>query len=243
MKTETAGTAPQKVKQTVRAFASWSGGKDGCLALYRALKSGLQVSYLLNMLSEDGTRSASHGVPASVIARQAEALGIPIVQRAAGRGNYEEVFIRTVTELKAHGVNSGIFGDIDFNAHREWIENVCRKAGVTPHLPLWEESHRKLMEELIDAGFEPIVVAAKTSFFGKETVGKTVDRSFLSQLEARGDVTLCGEAGEYHTLVIDGPIFRKRLEVTEARVVTRNEHHFLEIEGVRLSPSKKARTA
>ena len=107
------------------------------------------------------------------------------------------------------------------------IEGVCRETSITPHLPLWGEDQHKLMEEFIDAGFSAIVVAAKVELFGEEILGKKIDKTFLASLGK--DITPCGEAGEYHTLVVDGPIFKKRLELRETSQVLRDGIHFLEI--------------
>ncbi len=215
-----------------KVFASWSGGKDCCLALNRALAGGLDVRCLANTVTADGQRSRSHGITAAVIRTQALALGIPIVQQPTNGENYRDEFVRMLKAFKAEGIEGGVFGDIDFNAHREWIEGVCRETGIVPHLPLWLEDQQKLMEEFIDAGFIAVVVAAKAGLFGEEILGKKIDRAFLAALGK--DITPCGEAGEYHTLVVDGPIFKKRLAITESQKVMRDKHYFLEILGTEL---------
>jgi diphthine-ammonia ligase len=215
-----------------KVFTSWSGGKDCCLALNRALAAGLDVRYLANTVSADGQRSCSHGISAEVIRKQSKALGIPIVQQPTTGDNYRAEFVKMLQAFKQEGIEGGVFGDIDFNAHREWIEGVCRETGITPHLPLWLEDQTVLMEEFIDAGFIAVVVAVKAGLLGEDTLGKRIDRGFLASLGK--DITPCGEAGEYHTLVIDGPIFKKRLEITASRKVTRGGHHFLEILGTEL---------
>ncbi len=226
-------------KDKKRVFASWSGGKDSCLALYRAIRNGMDVRYLANMVSEDGRRSCSHGIRAEVIKKQAEALGIPIVQRPTTTETYESVFVDMLREFKRKGIGGGVFGDIDFAPHREWNEKVCQKAGLTPYLPLWNEDQKTLIEEFIDAGFIAVVVVVKAELFGKEILGRIIDREFLTFLAGRDKgITICGEAGEYHTLVIDGPLFKKRLEITKSEKVTRGEHHFLEI----LETELKAKT-
>ena len=215
-----------------QVFASWSGGKDCCLACYRAKISGLDVRYLANTVTEDGERSCSHGISVKAIQWQSQAMGIPVVQRRTTRETYETVFIKMLKAFKREGIEGGVFGDIDFNAHREWIERVCQKADITPHLPLWEESQNKLMEEFIDLGFEAIVVAAKANLFGEEILGHKIDRDFIKHLDKLSetkDITPCGEAGEYHTLVIDGPLFQQRVEILETKKVLREEHWFLEI--------------
>jgi diphthine-ammonia ligase len=228
---------------TSRVFASWSGGKDGCLAAYRARTGGRDIRYLLNMVTEDGRRSCSHGISATVIKKQAVALGIPIAQRPTTHETYEAVFVKTLQEFKREGIGGGVFGDIDFNPHREWIDRVCRQAGIIPYLPLWLENQAKLMEEFIDAGFKAVVVAVKADLLGEEVLGRTVDKEFMSYLAGlnRG-ITPCGEAGEYHTLVVDGPLFQKRLDITESEKVTRGDHHFLEIIEVKLRTKSPAGT-
>jgi len=215
-----------------RVFASWSGGKDCCLACHRAIVSGLDVRYLANTVTEDGLISRSHGISAAIIRMQSEALCIPIIQRPTTGDTYEAEFIKMLTEFKQEGIEGGVFGDIDFNPHREWIERVCREADITPHLPLWGEGQKQLMEEFIDAGFKAVVIAAKTELFGEEVLGTKIDRNFIHQLDELSktkDITHCGEAGEYHTLVVDGPIFKKRLEITESQKVERDGIRFLEI--------------
>jgi diphthine-ammonia ligase len=215
-----------------RVFVSWSGGKDCCLACNRALAGGLDVRYLANTVTEDGQRSCSHGVSADIIRTQAEAMGIPIAQRPTTGETYEAEFIKMLRTFKQEGIEGGVFGDIDFNAHREWIERVCQKADITPYLPLWLESQEKLITEFVDAGFEAIIVAAKSEFFGEEVPGQKIDKDFirhLKELNRTRGVTLCGEAGEYHTLVINGPIFQKRLEILNTRKVLREGIRFLEI--------------
>jgi len=213
-------------------FASWSGGKDCCLALHRATVNGLDVRYLANTITEDGKRSRSHGISADIIRVQSQAMGIPVRQRQTTRESYEAVFIDMLKAFKREGIEGGVFGDIDFNAHREWIERVCREADIKPYLPLWLESQDKLMAEFIDSGFEAVVVAAKAEYFGEEVLGQKIDRSFIANLEELGKIktiTPCGEAGEYHTLVIDGPTFQKRLEILKSRKVLREGIRFLEI--------------
>lgn len=159
-------------------------------------------------------------------------------QRTEG-DNYEAQFITMLKVFKKEGIEGGVFGDIDFNAHREWIEGVCREVSMKPYLPLWEEDQKKLMEEFIDAGFVAVVIAAKAELFGEEILGKQIDGDFIKSMEKMSKtkgVTPCGEAGEYHTLVIDGPLFKKRLEITESRHVEREGIHFLDVLNLELKP-------
>ncbi len=223
------------------AFASWSGGKDCCLACHRAIASGRQIGYLLNMVTEDGQQSRSHGLAARWLQMQAEAIGIPLVQRPTTNTNYEAEFKSALLALKQRGITSGVFGDIDFNAHREWIDRVCGGVGVTPYLPLWLENQEKLLREFIGLGFVAVIVATRADILGEEWLGRKLDVAFLADLAKLKNITACGEAGEYHTLVIDGPLFRKRIEIIEAQKVLRDGHWFLEINkaGLKSKPRSK----
>jgi len=215
-----------------QVFASWSGGKDSCLACYRAIASGLKVRYLANTVTEDGKRSRSHGLPAKVIQVQSEAVGIPLVQRRTTWDNYEVEFKSMLRTFKQEGVNGGVFGDIDFEEHREWTGRVCQEVAITPHLPLWGESQDKILRDFIDLGFEAIVVATKADLLGEEWLGQRINLDFIKHLEElreTNDITPCGEAGEYHTLVIDGPLFKKRMEILKTRKVFRDTRWFLDI--------------
>ena len=215
-----------------QVFTSWSGGKDSCLAGYLATINGLQVRYLANTVTEDGQRSCSHGLSAKVIEVQSQAIGIPLVQQQTTNDTFEAEFKSMLRAFKQEGIDGGVFGDIDFIEHRQWIERVCREVDITPHLPLWGQSQDKILRDFINLEFEAVVVATKANLLGEEWLGRRVDLDFLKlldELSETKEITPCGEAGEYHTLVIDGPLFKKRIEILETERVLRNEHWFLEI--------------
>lgn len=213
-----------------KAFVSWSGGKETSLVCYKATQNkNLKVKYLLNMISEDGRRSRSHGLDSALLRTQSDALGIPIIQGKTTWEGYEKVFKRSVSELKKEGIEIGIFGDIDLREHKDWIERVCREVGIKPLLPLWEEDREELLKEFIQVGFKAIVVATKADSLGKEWLGRRIDEEFIKDLKKLNDVDLCGEKGEYHTFVTDGPLFKKRVKILETKKIRRNEHWFLDI--------------
>jgi uncharacterized protein (TIGR00290 family) len=222
-----------------QAFASWSGGKDSCLACYLASADGLKIRYLLNMVTEDGRQSWSHGLAAEWLHMQAKAIGIPLMQQRTTQADYEATFKKTLVDLKREGITAGVFGDINFNAHLEWIERVCAAGGIIPHLPLWEMDQNKILKDFVELGFETIVVATNAELMDDKWLGCKIDRDFISDLSKLKNVTPCGEAGEYHTLVIDGPIFKKRLEVIKANKVLRDGHWLLEITDCELRPKRK----
>ena len=219
-----------------QAFVSWSGGKDCCLACYRAAAGGLKIRYLVNMVTEDGQRSRSHGLATKWLQMQAQAIGTPLRQRPTTSANYEAEFKSALLSLKQEGVTAGVFGDIDFNAHREWIDRVCSETGVIPYLPLWGENQNRIMREFIDLGFEAVVVAARADRLGEEWLGRKIDSDFLADLARLENITPCGEAGEYHSLVIDGPLFQQRIKIIETKKVLKDGHWLLDMVKCELEP-------
>jgi uncharacterized protein (TIGR00290 family) len=194
----------------VKVFSSWSGGKECALATYKAISQGHEVLYLLNFISEDGKRSRSHGTKAGVLALQAEAIGIPLIQVKTSWESYEENFKKVVRELWDKGIEGGVFGDIDLEEHREWVERVCGEVGTKALLPLWGVKAEELIEELLKLKFKAMVVATRLE---ENLLGKVLDKALVRQISKLGSHP-CGESGEYHTFVTDGPIFRKALTVT-----------------------------
>jgi len=217
-----------------QVFASWSGGKDGCLAAYRAGGRGLEVRYLLNMVSEDGQRSRSHGLDARWIRLQAEGMGMPILQQRTTDAGYETEFTKALAGFREMGISGGVFGDIDFEEHRTWISRVCATAEMGMHLPLWQEDQSSLVAEFIRSGFEAVVVTTKADTLGKEWLGRRLDGDFVADLAKVPGVTPCGEAGEYHTLVVNGPLFKRRIEILDASPVERDGYWFLDIKRAEL---------
>lgn len=209
----------------MKVFVSWSGGKDSSLACYKAMLDGFEVSHLLNFLDEDGKRERAHGTRPFLLRLQSEAMGIPIVQVNASWEGYEEKFKQAVEELKKEGVEGGVFGDIDLIEHREWVERVCSDLRIEPIIPLWGLDPEDVLLEFIEEGFEAIVVATRIK---EEWLGRRFDESFIEELK-KYNFHLSGESGEYHTFVIDGPIFKRRIKVREAERVHVGENWFLDI--------------
>ena len=188
-----------------KALASWSGGKDSCLALWRAQKLGISVTHLLTALDESGLKTRSHGVSKSLIQRQGQFLGIHNEFISASWQNYEEEFIAKLIQLSDEGITQAIFGDIDLIAHRDWEEKVCTAANIVAMLPLWNENRLSLVTEFLDAGFKARVTCVDGRFLDESFVGVEFDTQFLDRLP--GVVDACGENGEFHTFVYDGPNF------------------------------------
>lgn len=193
-------------------FSSWSGGKDSCLALHRARMAGAKPACLLTMISEDGIRSRSHGLRRDVIAAQAAALGIPLLTRCATWAGYEAAFIEALHAIRKQGVAAGVFGDIDFPPHLEWEEKVCAQADMLPYLPLWGGARSALLHEFIALGYKALIVRVNENKLNRKFLGRIIDGQIVGEFQKIG-IDPCGENGEYHTVVVDGPIFARPLSV------------------------------
>lgn len=191
---------------------SWSGGKDSCLALYKSLAAGDELSCLVTMFTEDSQRSRSHGLPRQVLDAQAATIGVPLLWAAASWDQYEAAFVDLLRQAKSQGANAAVFGDIDIPRHREWEENVCRSAGLNAELPLWQCDRLALLEEFWAAGFEARIVVAREGVVDRRFLGRILDRATAVELAATG-VDACGENGEFHTVVTGGPLFREPVEL------------------------------
>jgi diphthine-ammonia ligase len=209
----------------MKVFASWSGGKECALATYKAISQGHKVLYLVNFISEDGERSRSHGIRASVLALQAEAIGIPLIQVKTSWENYEENFNTVARELKDKGIEGGVFGDIDLEEHREWVERVCGEVGIKAFLPLWQVRPEELIDEFLRLEFKAMVVATRLE---EDLLGKVLDKALVTQITKLGSHP-CGESGEYHTFVTAGPIFGRALKVTKGETKREDNVCFWEI--------------
>jgi uncharacterized protein (TIGR00290 family) len=197
------------LNQRTTAFASWSGGKDSCLAVWRAKQAGLDVRVLLTMFDERGERSRSHGLTPEIIQAQAAAMQLEYLQARASWTNYEEQFIAQLQDLRTRGFTAGVFGDIDLQAHRDWEEKVCARAEITACLPLWQQSRRELVEEFWGLGFKAKVVCTDDRFLPPNYCGVEFDSAYVDSLPPGVDA--CGENGEFHTVVYDGPLFKRPL--------------------------------
>lgn len=211
-----------------RFVCSWSGGKDSCLALHRAMKAGRPMK-LFTMLDETGLHSRSHRLPASLLDAQAAALGLPRETRTASWGDYEAGFVSALGEFKAEGAEAAVFGDIDIEEHGRWEEKVCAEAGLRACLPLWKEDRRALMEEFLGLGFRAIIVVVNEKMLDPAFLGRELSAGLMAELERAG-ADVCGENGEYHTAVLDGPIFRRPVAVRRTRVLRHNGYGFLDLD-------------
>jgi diphthine-ammonia ligase len=209
-------------------FCSWSGGKDSCLALYRAIQNGGEPQFLLTMLREDGERSHSHGLPVSIIQKQADALRIPLVTCSASWSDYTAVFSSTLQKFKEQGIQYGVFGDIDIDDHRQWCEDVCRSAGLVACHPLWQSNRNELLDEFLELQFKATIVTLKQDYLQYGWLGKPLNREIIDQMNQSG-IDACGENGEYHSVVTDGPLFSTGIDLTKNDQVFHDGYWFLNV--------------
>lgn len=210
-------------------IASFSGGKDSVLALYKAMKVGEAVGLII-MMEEEGERSRSHGMPPALIHAQANSIGLPIYTAAASWTDYEKVFMSLLEKAKIQGAEVLVTGDLDMPEHGCWHDNVTRNAGLKLGMPLWEMDHRDAVEEFINLGFVTIIVTVNLSLGMREDdLGRTLTHEYVKELEARG-IDPCGEGGEFHTTVLAGPIFKQTIPVRKCEIIKNGEYAFLPLE-------------
>jgi diphthine-ammonia ligase len=216
---------------TERYLASWSGGKDSCFACYKAMQSGKNITGLMNCISRDNGRVSFHGIDGRLVEAQAALLGLPLLQKETTPERYEAEFKEGVRELgRGYSISGMIFGDIYLDEHLAWVEGVCADIGITAVEPLWGLDTSVLIREFIDTGFRSVIIAGKADVIDREWIGRTIDHDFVDYLMKKPDVDPCGERGEYHTLVVGGPLFQGEIEITSVEVVERNGYRFLDVQ-------------
>ena len=191
-----------------KAFCSWSGGKDSALALWKAKEMGLEITHLVNMAVADGSTSRSHNLRSALLQAQAKALGMTLVQGRADWDNYETEFKKVISNLSSQGITTGVYGDIDLQAHRDWVERVSMESGVEAVLPLWLMQRDAVMADFFKTGFQAVICVTNNNYMGREWLGRNIDHQFVKDITAKGGVDLCGEKGEYHTFVYEGGAFK-----------------------------------
>ena len=181
------------------------------------------------MLVNDGVRSRSHGLSVDLLKKQAESLNIEMTTANTTWDNYENNFISLLKNLKKEGIDYGVFGDIDLQEHRNWVEKVCHKVNMEARLPLWKMDRREVLNIFIDLGFKAEIIVVREEMLDKNYLGRELSFELLEELEEEG-VDVCGENGEYHTVVLDGPIFSKKIEIERKEVIKTKGCYFQNIE-------------
>jgi diphthine-ammonia ligase len=188
-------------------YLSFSSGKDCILALDTFIKQGYQPAGLITNMDEEINRSWFHGVPVGVLENIATALNLPLVIVKSNSRNYEEHMIAALTDIKEQGVANICFGDIDIEENGAWDKKIATQAGLIPHLPLWQKNREELVHQFLSRGYTAIIkTVSKESGIPTDFLGQPLNQTFINYL-LQHNLDVCGENGEYHTLVIDGPLF------------------------------------
>lgn len=215
----------------MKVIASTSGGKDSTFAIFKAVQMGHEVAYLANTIAYDSKRVRFHGVKAEIIQKQAEALGLPLLQKETTPENYRKEYLENIREvIKKEGIEGLVFGDIFLQDCYNWAKEICDELGIVLIEPLWKKSSEEVMEDFMDSGFEAIVVSTQSDLLDASWVGRKLDQSFLDDIKKINGVDICGENGEYHSLVLNGPIFKKKLEIKKSEKVKIKNYWFLDIQ-------------
>lgn len=208
---------------------SFSGGKDSMLALDRAVRQGLDVSYLFNIYEGNSGRVRFHGIRASLIAAQAEELGIPLIQEHTHPDDYEPVLLRILDRLRDEGIGGIIFGNIHLADIRAWYEERTVSRGFEHVEPLWGEAPVDLAREVVERGYTPIMASIDLARAPIGWLGRPFDRALLSEIATHPEIDPAGERGEYHTFVTNGPLFRNPLDVALGERVEMEGHALVDV--------------
>lgn len=206
----------------MKAFFNWSGGKDSALALYHARKSGLySVEKLLTNINGKHQRVSMHGVREKLLQQQGESIGLPlqkiILPEEPSMQEYEQQMKENLLFLKEENFTHAIFGDIFLEDLKNYREQQLASIGLNAVFPIWKRDSVELIHEFLDLGFKTILVCIKADMLPKEFAGRIIDREFLKDLPKNVDA--CGENGEFHTFVFDGPIFSKPINFKKGEMV------------------------
>lgn len=201
---------------------SWSGGKDSALALYYALNNPeIEVAKLFTVINRSTGRISMHGVREELLKEQAAAIGMELeivyVPENPSMETYNRLMIQKMQEAKGQGVKAIVFGDIFLEDIRKYREDQLQKVGMEAVFPLWGKKSGTLIQDFIDLGFKTIVVCVDECKLDENFLGKIIDNQWENLLPENVDP--CGENGEFHTFVFDGPVFQRPVKFTKGQIV------------------------
>ncbi|MDR2700520.1 MAG: diphthine--ammonia ligase [Nitrososphaerota archaeon] len=202
----------------MKIAASWSGGKDSAFALYLAKQQGHEIVNILTMMMSE-EKSVFHMIRSAILDAQADAMGISLIKKQVNNETYECDFKAVLAELKAKGVEGLVTGDIyEVAGHEEgWLNRVCCEMGLKSIKPLWMGDTKQVFLDYINAGFKATVVRTNLNKLGVEWLGRVLNQQFYDEILELDNIDPCGEGGEYHTVVTDGPYFKKKIEIIETQ--------------------------
>jgi uncharacterized protein (TIGR00290 family) len=192
-----------------RAAISWSGGKDSCAALQRA-SADFDVVAMVTMFDEEAARSRSHGLRPEILTAQAERLGLRQIVGRCTWATYNDAFGTALDRLVPDGITHVVFGDIMFDEHRRWAEEMCAPRGLAAVEPLFGQSTRDLLVDWVRSGGDAVIVTARAERLDSSWLGRKLSIDMLPDFDRLG-VDPCGERGEYHTVVTNSRLFSRPL--------------------------------
>lgn len=207
---------------------SYSTGKDSVLALDRMTKQGHQAVALLVMYNTNAQRSWFHGTDAQMLEAISKSLDIPLLICKSNGEDYNLDFEKTLTLAKEKGASACVFGDIDIESHKKWNEERCKNAGLDAILPLWQENRESLVNEVITLGYKCIIKCICDKRIPIEYLGRVLDEETIKKFDKYG-IDVCGENGEYHTLVLDGPLFKVPIQYKLGEKASNKDISYIDI--------------
>jgi uncharacterized protein (TIGR00290 family) len=217
----------------VPVVIGWSGGKDSCMALHEVQRSGDHtVVGLMTTVTRDYDRISMHGVRRTLLARQAQSLGLPLqevfIRAGASNADYEAAMAEALAETRAHGVETMAFGDLYLEDIRTYRDRMMAENGMTALYPVWGRDTRAFVRDFIEGGFKAVIVCVDTAQLDAAFAGRIVDGDLLADLPPGVDP--CGENGEFHTFVFDGPNFARPVDIVIGERVMRDGFCFCDLE-------------
>jgi uncharacterized protein (TIGR00290 family) len=205
----------------MKAFLNWSGGKDSALCLHKALQEGLNIEALVTTINNSTNRISMHGVRRSLLEQQAAALQLPLytveLPEQPGMAEYEQAISRVNRMLKLKGFTHAVSGDLFLEDLRSYREKLYAKDEVECLFPLWETDTKELLRSFFSSGFKATIICVNSSFLDKSFCGRSLDESFINDLPATVDT--CGENGEYHSFVFEGPLFSQPIQFKKGELI------------------------
>jgi diphthine-ammonia ligase len=195
----------------------WSGGKDSCLALARAVQDGLAVDRLVNFYDAGSDRVRFHAIRKEIIAAQAAALDCELTQVGTDAAGYSDAFRGALKSVREQGYRGVIFGNIHLRDVRAFCESASSEVGLEHVEPLWGEDPGRLVSDFVERGFKAVLTCCQLEKLDARWLGRELDARFIEDIHTLGGVDPCGENGEYHSCVTGGPLFRNPLPLRPGR--------------------------
>ena len=208
---------------------SYSCGKDSSMALWKMLQKGHKLVGLVVSFSKNNNRSFFHGVSRHFLEEYAKTLGTKLFVAEIGSGeDYDAVYEKALHEAKKNGADTVVFGDIDIVGHREWDMERAENVGLKAEFPLWHINRRENVEECLQCGIKAVITCVDTEKLSRDYLGKILNKEMLQDFENVG-IDVCGENGEYHTMVIDAPMFKFPLQYKLGRIRENSQWPVIEV--------------